>query len=335
MLKYLIMRKILFFIIAFIISGSVMSQSRNLVIFHEDGEKFIVFLNGMKKNDAAKSNVKMTGLKADFFKVKIEFENNSLGSFKKSLWLEDNGMEYTFNIHQRNNGKMTLRPVSQTEITELTSTDEYEDSEKYEDPQQSGEGEVNEGHTTVTHSETYTTEGNPRGRTESASVKMKVSDSGMDVSVEDKHGGADVNVDFDVEGETTHTTTTTTTTSSSSSSYDDDSEKNVSTTTTTYSGNCEMPISEGDFQEAVSSINSKSFADSKMTVAKQVAKNECLTTSNVKEIIKIFNFEEKRIEFAKYAYDYVYNPNKYYKVNDVFDYESSIEELNEYIESKD
>jgi hypothetical protein len=89
-----------------------------------------------------------------------------------------------------------------------------------------------------------------------------------------------------------------------------------------------------DFEETKSSVKSKTFSDSKLTMAKQIAKNECLKAEQIKEIMMLFDYEDTRLEFAKYAYDYVFNPRKYYKVNDAFDYEMTIEELNEYINNK-
>jgi hypothetical protein len=48
--------------------------------------------------------------------------------------------------------------------------------------------------------------------------------------------------------------------------------------------------------------------------------------------MKVFDFEETRLDFAKKSYSYVFDPNAYYKVNDAFEFELSIEELDEYLE---
>jgi hypothetical protein len=57
----------------------------------------------------------------------------------------------------------------------------------------------------------------------------------------------------------------------------------------------------------------------------------CLLSSQVKEIILLFSFEETRLDFAKYAYGYTFDIGNYYQVNDAFKFESSIDELNTYI----
>ena len=87
------------------------------------------------------------------------------------------------------------------------------------------------------------------------------------------------------------------------------------------------------FENAKKSIASKDFEDSKIKIAKQIINTNCLLSSQVKEIMMLFDFENTRLELAKYAYGYTYDLGNYYIVNDAFDFESSIDELNEYINS--
>jgi len=49
--------------------------------------------------------------------------------------------------------------------------------------------------------------------------------------------------------------------------------------------------------------------------------------------MKSFEFEDTKLEYAKYAYTLCFNPENYWKVNEAFTFESNIDELNEYIES--
>lgn len=97
---------------------------------------------------------------------------------------------------------------------------------------------------------------------------------------------------------------------------------------------CERPISNQAFLELKNNIAAKSFEETKLTAAKQVLVNQCLLTSQVKELAKLFTFEETKLDFAKYAYSYTYDIANYYKINDVFTFESSVEELNAYISTQ-
>ncbi|MBN2777779.1 MAG: DUF4476 domain-containing protein [Bacteroidales bacterium] len=178
---------------------------------------------------------------------------------------------------------------------------------------------------------------------ESFGMDVDVSENGMDMNT--GVGDESVSVNFSVNGtgmdtnvqtseSTTITTTTTTTTSTSGFETDSYEVEETETYVAPATSRCSYAMSSSEFDEALASIKSKSFEDSKLTTAKQICKNECLTAEQIRDINKAFSFEETRLEFAKYAYDYVYDASKYYKVNDSFTFEMTIEELDEYLETK-
>lgn len=140
---------------------------------------------------------------------------------------------------------------------------------------------------------------------------------------------------------TTYTeTVTTTTTTNTNTGTNYNSNTNIGTTGNTSTGtnttvgtstNCYTPMGTTDFSSMKKSISSKSFADSKMQVAQQATKGSCLTALQIKEVMELFDYEENRLDYAKFAYAYCVDKNNYYKVNDAFKFESSIEELNAFI----
>ena len=67
---------------------------------------------------------------------------------------------------------------------------------------------------------------------------------------------------------------------------------------------------------------------------KSATKNKCLKATQVKDLMMLLTFEESRLDFAKFAYDYTYDQGNYYVVNDAFTFEFSIDELNEYLEGR-
>lgn len=95
-----------------------------------------------------------------------------------------------------------------------------------------------------------------------------------------------------------------------------------------------MEMENQDFLNAKKSINSKSFASSKMTLALQILKMNCLSVTQVKEMANLFSFEDDKLEFVKAAYDKTTNKESYYLVNDVFRFSQSIEQLNNYLNKK-
>lgn len=144
-------------------------------------------------------------------------------------------------------------------------------------------------------------------------------------------------VDFvGTSGGSNNTITSSSSTASSTTTTTVTEKKVVSTpaSTATTSSGCYAAMPDADFKTAKTSIGSKSFEDSKLTTAKQVMKNKCLKTSQVKEMMSLFSFEETKLSFAKEAYTYTMDKDNYYLLNDAFGFEASIEELNNYIESK-
>jgi len=59
-----------------------------------------------------------------------------------------------------------------------------------------------------------------------------------------------------------------------------------------------------------------------------------MTAEQIKDVMGLFSFEDSKLDYAKYAYDFCFNQGDYYEVNEAFTFESSIEELNHYLESK-
>ncbi len=154
------------------------------------------------------------------------------------------------------------------------------------------------------------------------SMVVLAQDTEVDVNVNMGGMGIDMNVNISETYTETHTTTTT-----SSSGGGDHYVMNG------YNGaiGCDWPMDEAQFSDAQQSVSSKSFEDSKMTVAKQITGANCLTADQVKRMMMEFDFEDSKLEFAKFAYNKTYDIGNYYKLNDAFDFESSIDELNEYI----
>lgn len=97
---------------------------------------------------------------------------------------------------------------------------------------------------------------------------------------------------------------------------------------------CEPPVNKKRFRSMLAAIEKQSFASSKKRIAKQIINSNCILTDNLIQIINLFNFESDKLAMAKFAYDYTYDIENYYKINNVFDFESTIEELDKYIRGK-
>ncbi|MCX6182163.1 MAG: DUF4476 domain-containing protein [Bacteroidetes bacterium] len=172
-----------------------------------------------------------------------------------------------------------------------------------------------------------------------ASVVMNAqNDVNVNMNVNDGMGGG-VNMNVNMTGTQTQQTTTTTTTTSSSSSSEMEGNGNAGSKTNTVvsqpveDAGC-TAISSTDFTEAKGSIESKTFADTKMTVAKQIIDNNCFSADQVKQLMGLFTYEEQKLEIAKYCYSKTTDKKNYYKVNDAFTFEASIDDLTAYLKTQ-
>ncbi len=332
---------------AFMLTVTSLAQNKaNVVLFTEHGEKFSAILNGIKQNDAPQANVRITDLNAEFYKLKVEFEDSSLPTMNKSLAVAF-GQETTVMLKQNKKGVFVMRMLSQSPLEEAPAPASNQEVIAYhETPTETVEETATEVssdvtvHETTTVTTTTTTESTDGTGGNSENVSMDVNVGGVNFSVDASASDNGGSVSMGSGGSTTTTTThTTTTTTHTSADLDVDGDVDVTEEVVYVEGyngevGCAAPMNDSEFGSAKKSVGSKTFSDSKMTVAKQVTRANCLTAKQVKEITMLFDFESDRLDYAKYAYDYTYDKGNYYKVNDAFDFESSIEELNEHIESR-
>jgi hypothetical protein len=94
-------------------------------------------------------------------------------------------------------------------------------------------------------------------------------------------------------------------------------------------------VNTPEFKEVTESISKQSFNSTKVTIAKQIiTAKRCFTSEQIRDIVKLFTFEDSRLEIAKFAWDFCIDKQNYFKVNDAFTFSSSSEELAKFISGK-
>lgn len=304
------------------------AQNSTLTIFSEDGDNFTLFVNGERKNNSPATNVKSASLSGDGCKVRIVFQNPTLPEISKFLMLTANE-ETTFGITKNKKGGYALRLVSTAPVTAQEHS--VNNGNGNAAPRNRGSDEVMTT-TTKTASSGNASPQNTTSTSDNVSMKMSASNGdnvnfsmSVNVSAEEskpkdnaQNATVSVNIKAPAEQNTEAVTTTTTTTSNSNQAVSN--------------RNCEM--SNSDYQNALSSIQSKTFADTRMSVARQALKNHCVTVQQVKGMVELFTFENDKLDFLKHAYPYTSDKENYYTLGNVFTHESTVEELNEFLESQ-
>lgn len=329
-------RIILPFLFLLFAAPNLFAQRANAVLFTEQGERFSLMLNGVLQNQNPTSNIRLNDLIANTYRIKVIFEDRNLGEFDRNLFVEL-GSESTYNLKRNNHGEWVMRLLSVTPLMQVAPV-------------------VVPNQTIVTYNSAPTTTTTTTYTTTSVdpfyqdNVNINFGLNGM---------GFNMNMNGNVPA-TTQTTTTYTTTNGYTTvtpgyvapaqqvyvnTYDPYYDPYLNpppvqqvTTTTVYNNQpayvqtpgC-MVMAPGDFMNARNSIAGRSFEQTKLDMAKQLTNNYCFTTQQVKDIMSLFSFEGTKLDFAKYAYSYTIDQQNYFMVNDMFSFESSIGDLNQYI----
>jgi len=86
-----------------------------------------------------------------------------------------------------------------------------------------------------------------------------------------------------------------------------------------------------DFDQVKESLRKEWFENNRLKSAKFIIDNNNLMSLQVKELMLLFTFEDKKLEIAKYAYRKTIDKQSYYQVNDALTFNSSKEELARFI----
>lgn len=293
-------------------------QGGTLNIFSEDGDKFTLILNGEKQNDVPQTNIRIEELPQPYYNAKVIFEDKALAPISKnSLMITDADgkfMDVTYKIRKDKQNKPKMSYFSMIPVQENFTAPSGVYVHRFGQPFDAPPARVviSSPNVGVTRTTTTTTQSNTVG------ASVNVGGLGMSVTIQDPEA------DF---GTTTHTTTTTTH-HQSGGGYQQPPRQQ--TQTRGCSGNWAMNSS--NFAEAKSTIDEGAFDDTKLSTAKSIVTSNCLSTDQVVQICNLFSFEENKLAFAKFAYRYTTDPRNYFKVNNVFSFSSSKEDLNSFIQ---
>lgn len=278
----------------------LITQAQNNLVVFSQGEQFYLIVNGIIQNQKPQTNVKVVDIIQPNIKVKILFKDSTIAPLEKNISFMETGTEYLCDIVNPK-GVRKLRLVSQAPIAVNAP----------QPPSQSVVVYTTTPPVTTTTTTTTVTNGMPQ---DNISVNMNVGTVGMNMSV---NAGTNMS--------STMTSTTTTTSTSTMNEPQESHRGNYSPS------GCAEPMHSYEFDDARNSIASKPFEDTKLSQAEQIMKSNCLTAKQVKEIMKVFTYEETRLTFAKKAYLHTVDPSNYYMVNDAFTYSTSVDELNNYL----
>lgn len=86
-----------------------------------------------------------------------------------------------------------------------------------------------------------------------------------------------------------------------------------------------------EFEQTKAEIRKEWQESSRMLSVKTIIDKNNFTSTQVKEMVQLFTFENNRLDVAKYAYRKTVDKNNYYQVSDLFTFGSSKDELARFI----
>lgn len=100
------------------------------------------------------------------------------------------------------------------------------------------------------------------------------------------------------------------------------------------SGNCELSFA--DFSDLKSSIQSEANSGGKPAAlaGELLQSKQCISTAQIIELMPAFNLDNNRLEFAKKAYKYTSDKNKYFQIVSKLSYNKNKEALENFISAQ-
>ncbi len=96
-------------------------------------------------------------------------------------------------------------------------------------------------------------------------------------------------------------------------------------------GNYSRAISQRDFDQVKQSLQKEWFENNRLTSAKFIIENNFFTAMQVKELMQLFSFDDKKLEIAKLAYRKTIDKQNYYVCNEALTFSSNKDELARFI----
>ena len=84
-------------------------------------------------------------------------------------------------------------------------------------------------------------------------------------------------------------------------------------------------------QAVMDALSGQSFDDKKLEIAKLCVTIGYFCTADMAQMATVFSFDDKRLEFFKYAYTYCIDKENYPTLRDSFTFKSNFDDLLDYI----
>lgn len=95
-----------------------------------------------------------------------------------------------------------------------------------------------------------------------------------------------------------------------------------------------MAMNEADFNMALEMVKKENFDSNRLSLAKQITRQNMLSVSQIKRLCQTFEFDNTKLDFAKYAYSRCVDPERYFLLYDVFTFDSNKRSLDTFLQQQ-
>ncbi len=88
-----------------------------------------------------------------------------------------------------------------------------------------------------------------------------------------------------------------------------------------------------DFNYVYNAIKSETFASDRLSTGRRLISRFYFSSQQVAQLMSAYDYDNDRLEMAKFAYAYTVDPQYYDIVGNSLDYKSTARELQEYVDS--
>jgi hypothetical protein len=321
------MKNLFIGLLLFLYSNFIFSQSSQLTFFSENGELFYVILDGIRQNNNPSGNIKIDHLDRPNYRVKIIFDDANFDDINRNIFVQDvdaKSVHSVYMIFKNKKNKMDMKMSSFSDVTykKEPRKEEVIHYHKEEWPLEKPNPRINRTSTNTESLDNFDIGINTTG------TKVKVNQNGQSTNINIQTPNLNELMNMSIADPFQENTKNT-----ESSKKFNPYETNTSSDEPK-AKKCNLAMASTDFNAAIATLKKMSFEETTLKTAKQISKKNCLNVPQIIAVIKIFSFEESKLDFAIAAYDNCVDTNNYFKINEHFTFSSSSDSLNEFLNSK-
>ena len=308
------MRTFFSFVILCLLTIVGIAQNNDFVFYTDSGDKFTLYINNVKQNESALTNVKAENISGKTISIRVVFERSGVPTLNKSMSVSSDDKEIKVQLVKGRENVYSLKTISSNPRSHSnnqgnsgnTVIKDNNGSTETKDNGHGGNG--GHGNNNGSHGNNNGGHGNNNAGHGNNSGHNNNNGHGNNGYGKNGYGGNHGN-----------------------GGYGNGGYWNGNGYGPSDNPRCNMPMHQNDFNSLKAQVRSRYYDSSRLTVAKQACRYNCMTSDQVRDLCKEFSYESNRLDFAKYAFEYCYDRYRYYIVGQAFTYSSSVDQLNRYI----